>query len=114
MILLEHTWALTQARMWEQQWFGQRLLVHHRGEALVDGDPPPLWVHFVHAGSGRRRCWPARRRLALIPTAAVPLLFALHITSLSTLLKTRPAAAFRSADDPTAQVTRAGSATSIT
>jgi len=52
--------------------------------------------------------------LALIPTAAVPLLLALHITSLSTLLKTRPAAAFRRADDPTAQATRAGSATSFT
>ena len=52
--------------------------------------------------------------LALIPIAAVPLLLALHITSLSTLLKTRPAAAFRSADDPTAQATRAGSATSLT
>ena len=51
--------------------------------------------------------------LALIPTAAVPLLLALHITSLSTLLKTRPAAAFRRADDPTAQATRAGSATSL-
>ena len=52
--------------------------------------------------------------LALIPTAAVPLLLALHITSLSTLLKTRPAAASRRADDPTAQPTRAGSATSLT
>lgn len=53
---------------------------------------------------------------ALIPTAAVPLLLALHIRSLLTLRKTRPTAADapRRADHPTAQRASAGTATSLT
>ena len=53
--------------------------------------------------------------LALIPTAAVPLLLALHIRSLFTLRKTHPAAAAASRSaDLTAQRPSAGSATSST
>ena len=53
---------------------------------------------------------------ALIPTAAVPLLLALHLRSLLTLRKTRPssAAAVRNADDLSAQRAGRGSATSRT